>query len=97
MATASKTAARKTVRTSAGKAGAQAKSALKASVRDAAAPAAAPRVNGAKTAHANGAGSGDVAGRMTVPFCFALIVQPNDSLARWEKPEPALRMARSMT
>jgi DNA-3-methyladenine glycosylase II len=57
MATASKTAARKTVRTSAGKAGAQAKSALKASVRDAAAPAAAPRVNGAKAAHANGAGS----------------------------------------
>jgi DNA-3-methyladenine glycosylase II len=59
MATASKTAARKTVRTSAGKAGAQAKGALKAGVRDAAAPAASPRANGAKTAHVNGVnGSG---------------------------------------
>ncbi|CAB3783559.1 DNA-3-methyladenine glycosylase family protein [Pararobbsia alpina] len=58
MATASKTAARKTVRASAGKAGAQAKGALKASVRDAAAPATPPRANGAKKAHANGANGG---------------------------------------
>jgi DNA-3-methyladenine glycosylase II len=56
MATASKTAARKSVRASAGKAGAQAKGALKASVREVAVtPASAPRANGTKTAHANGA------------------------------------------
>jgi DNA-3-methyladenine glycosylase II len=55
MATASKTAARKTVRTGTGKAGAQAKVALKADARDGLTkPAAQPRVNGAKTAHVNG-------------------------------------------
>jgi DNA-3-methyladenine glycosylase II len=83
MATASKTAARKTVRKGAGEAGAQAKGALKAGVRDAAVPTSSPRANGTngangangtKAAHlngVNGTAGGVAAAGVVVPAAVA--------------------------